>query len=100
MSSGRNHSFRALAILLLIAGTFTLQAASFLPGHVDDHASHCCAVCHLAHVSLVNPAQVLSALAPSVDAWFVRVEESLNYKDARAADTRSRAPPVQAVVSL
>src|SRR5580692_9695695 len=100
MSSDRSHSFRALAILLLIAGTLTLQAVSFLPGHVDDHASHCCAVCHLAHVSLVNPAPVLNVLAPSGDAWFIPAAESLNYKDARAADTRSRAPPVQAVVSL
>jgi hypothetical protein len=100
MSSDRSHSFRALAILLLIAGTLTLQAASFLPGHVDDHASHCCAVCHLAHVSLVNPALVLSVLAPSVDAWFIAIEESLLYKQARAADTRSRAPPAQVQVSL
>jgi hypothetical protein len=93
MPSGRGHSLRALAILLLIAGTLTLQTASLLPGHSDNHATHCCAVCHVAHVSLVKSAHVLNVTAPFVNAWFVLVEDSSHYKDARAADTRSRAPP-------
>jgi hypothetical protein len=100
MLFGRGHKLRALAILLLIAGALTLQSASFLPGHSDDHPSHCCAVCHLSHVSLVNPAQVLSVLAPAVTSWFIPVEVPSNDREPRAVVTQSRAPPSQAFLSL
>lgn len=93
MSFRRGQHLWALAILLLIAVALTLQASSLLPGHSSDHPSHCCSVCHLAHVSLVNPAQVLRVLAPSGSAWHIATEEHTGGQEARATDTRPRAPP-------
>jgi len=84
---------RALAILLLIVGVLTLQAASLSPDHSESHASHCCAVCHLAHAPATGPAQVLHVAAPAASAWFVPVEEGSSYREALYSDTHSRAPP-------
>src|SRR5579864_5681775 len=53
------HNVRALAILLLIAATLSLQAASLSTDHSTDHLTHCCAFCHFAHLALANPARAL-----------------------------------------
>jgi hypothetical protein len=97
MSFRRGQHFWALAILLLVAGVFTVQASSLLPDHSSDHASHCCAVCHLAHLPLVKPAQVLSVLAPALTAWFVLIEEAPNSREFLVSDTQPRAPPLASV---
>lgn len=93
MTLCHSKGFRALATLLLIFGVLAVQAASILPNHSEDHSTHCCAVCHLAHVSLTSPAQVLTVSASTASAWFVPVEEDSSYREALYSDTHSRAPP-------
>jgi len=91
----RAYTIRSLAILLLIAGTLSLQAASLASDHSSDHATHCCSVCHLAHLALTNPAQGLSVSAPWIAGWEIRIEKSPDCAEAPIATGQSRAPPVQ-----
>jgi hypothetical protein len=93
MTSQRSRPFRTVAILLLLAGMVTLQAASLLTNHSTDHATHCCGVCHVSHVAMVAAAQALSILSPSVTAWHIPVEESSDYRETLTAAGHSRAPP-------
>jgi hypothetical protein len=93
MTSKRSRAFRPIAILLLIAGMVSLQAASLLSGHSTDHATHCCGICHVSHVAMVTAAQTLSVLAPIVSAWHIPVEESLDYRETLTTAGHSRAPP-------
>jgi hypothetical protein len=89
----RAHPIRSLAILLLIAGTLSLQAASLSSDHSSDHAAHCCGVCHLAHLVLTNPVQSLSVAAPLIAGWDVSIEKSPDCTEALVAMGQSRAPP-------
>ena len=93
MTSQRARPFRTVAILLLLAGMVSLQAASLLTNHSTDHATHCCGVCHVSHVAMVAAAQALSVLAPIVTAWHIPVEESSDYRETLTAIGHSRAPP-------
>jgi hypothetical protein len=93
MTSPRSRTFRSIAILLLIAGMVSLQAASQLSSHSTDHATHCCGVCHVSHVAMVTSAQALSVLAPIVTARHIPVEESSDYLEMLTAAGHSRAPP-------
>jgi hypothetical protein len=87
------HSLRSLAILLLIAATLSLQAASLSSDHSTDHLTHCCAFCHFAHLALMNPAQALSVLALVVSAWHVAIQKCSGYPETLVALGHSRAPP-------
>jgi hypothetical protein len=93
MTSQRSRAFRPIAILLLIAGMVTLQAASLLSDHSTDHATHCCGVCHFSHVAMAGSAQALSVLVPVVTARHIPVEESFDYRETLTAAGHSRAPP-------
>jgi|SRR5580692_9951919 hypothetical protein len=87
------HNVRAFAILLLIAATLSLQAASLSTDHSTDHLAHCCAFCHFAHLALANPAQALGVLALVVSEWHVAIQKCSGYLETRIALGHSRAPP-------
>ena len=86
-------NLRKLAILLLIAATLSLQAASLSSDHSTDHLTHCCAFCHLAHMAWANPAQVLSVLAPVASEWHIATHKCFGYRETLVALGHSRAPP-------
>jgi hypothetical protein len=87
------HNVRALAILLLIAATLSLQAASLSTDHSTDHLTHCCAFCHFAHLALANPARALGVLALVVTEWHVAIQKCSGYRETLVALGHSRAPP-------
>jgi hypothetical protein len=84
---------RTLAILLLIAATLSLQAASLSSDHSNDHLAHCCSFCHFAHLALANPAQALAILALVVSEWHVAIQKCSGYRETLVALGHSRAPP-------
>jgi len=84
---------RTFAILLLIAATLSLQAASLASDHSNDHLAHCCAFCHFAHLALANPAQALAVLALVVSEWHITIQKCSGYRETLVALGHSRAPP-------
>jgi len=86
-------NLRTLAILLLIAATLSLQAASLSSDHSTDHLAHCCAFCHFAHLALANPAQALAVLALVISEWHVAIQKCSGYRETLVALGHSRAPP-------
>jgi hypothetical protein len=86
-------NLRALAILLLIAATLSLQAASLSTDHSTDHLTHCCAFCHFAHLALANPAHALSVLALVISEWHIANQKCSDYRETTVALGHSRAPP-------
>jgi hypothetical protein len=89
----RRYNLRSLAILLLIAATLSLQAASLSSDHPTDHLTHCCAFCHFAHLALMNPAQALGVLALAVSTWDVTIQKCSRYRETLVLPGHSRAPP-------
>src|SRR4051794_11510697 len=64
--SGSRKFARPLTILLLLA-VLVSQLVAFAPEHSDDHAKHCCPVCHASHAPLLSAAAVVAFTPPSVD---------------------------------
>jgi hypothetical protein len=89
----RRHNVRAFVILLLIAATLSLQAASLPTDHSPVHATHCCVFCHFAHLALTNPAQALTVKALVLSEWHVAIQKSCGRREALIAPGQSRAPP-------
>jgi len=59
----------AIVLLLAIAATASAQIAASVSTHSQDHASHCCAVCHAGHVSVLQPADYFGFVPPTQLCW-------------------------------
>jgi hypothetical protein len=81
-------------VLLLVAATAAAHTESLASSHSENHASHCCGVCHAGHLSILQAVAHFSVIAPlSVLSWY-RPDRQL----ARAIESQlildlSRAPP-------
>ena len=91
--TSRGPDLRWFAILLLIAATLSLQAITLSSNHAADDLTHCCAVCHLAHMAWANPAQSLGVPAPIASEWHVAIHKCFGYRETLVALGQSRAPP-------
>lgn len=84
---------RPLAMVVLVA-VLVAQMIAFAPGHSDDHAKHCCPVCHAAHAPLLTPAPVLRLAPPSVQIYWAVAPVTLHVvSDARTTGASTRGPP-------
>lgn len=89
----RGYRIRGLALLLFCAVLFA-QLVAYAPGHSDNHADHCCGVCHASHVSLLTAAAVVQFAPPSVRAfWRLRSDELPSIGERSASSLKTRGPP-------
>src|SRR5712692_745969 len=89
----RHYFWKAVLILLAIIGTTSSQAESLSSHHSQEHASHCCGVCHIGHLSLLDAAHGFGFTPPSISCWHRPVEESTCAPERRIILDLSRAPP-------
>jgi len=91
--SGRRIHTRPLTILLLLAVLVTQVFAS-APGHSDDHAQHCCPVCHASHAPLLSAAPILAFTPPSIRTYWRTAAANLpSVVDPWMAGPCTRGPP-------
>jgi hypothetical protein len=89
----RHRFWKAVLILLSIIGTTSSQAESFSSHHSQEHASHCCGVCHIGHLSLLDAAHGFGFTPPSVLCWHDPAEQTTRLTESQVILRLSRAPP-------
>ena len=84
---------KPLAIVLLLA-VLVSQMVAFAPGHSDDHADHCCPVCHASHTPVLTAVPVSHFGPPSVQAyWRVTPDAAPSLVEKRNSGDCTRGPP-------
>jgi len=84
---------RSLTVVLLLA-VLVSQLVAFAPGHSDDHAKHCCPVCHAAHAPLLSAAPILSFHPPAVHTcWRLAPDALPSLIEAWTSGACTRGPP-------
>jgi hypothetical protein len=89
----RPHPWRAILILLVVAGTLCSQTASIGGHHSHGHVSHCCGVCHVGHLSLLQAVEHFGFIPPSLLCWHRPAEQPSAVLEAGLVLDLSRAPP-------
>ena len=89
----RGSHVKAFLILLLLIGIATSQTASLVSSHSQDHASHCCGVCHAGHVSVLQPADHFRFLPLTQLCWHQPLEIVERVLESAVVLALSRAPP-------
>ena len=89
----RSHFWKEVLIVLVIIGTTLSQAESFSSHHSQEHASHCCGVCHIGHLSFLDSGDGFGFTPPSVLYWHDPAEHATRVTDSQAIRNLSRAPP-------
>src|SRR5437667_203864 len=62
----RRQIWNAALILLAVIGTVSSQTASFASHHSHQHVSHCCGVCPIGHLPLLDAADKFGFVPPSL----------------------------------
>jgi hypothetical protein len=91
----RRQLWKAVLVLLVLIGTVSSQAASFGSHHSEEHATHCCGVCHIGHLTLLDAAGAFDFVAPSLLYWHRAVEKATRAPEPQVVLDLSRAPPAQ-----
>ena len=92
--SGSHKLSRPLTLLVLLA-VMVAQLAAFAPGHSDDHASHCCPICHASHAPLLRAKPLLEFVPPAVRTyWRIAPVALPSMVDVFTSGASTRGPPV------
>ena len=93
MSASRFRT-RPLIFLLLLA-VLVSQAVAFAPGHSDEHAQHCCPVCHASHAPLLTAMPFLALAPPAVrTCWRITPDPLPSLGEPWSSGACTRGPPV------
>jgi hypothetical protein len=90
----RPNHWNAILVLLLMIGAVFSQTASLASSHSQDHASHCCGVCHTGHVSLLQPVDHHAFVSLTLLCWHRPLESAERAPEPSIVLDLSRAPPV------
>ena len=97
--SARRPVARPLTLLLLIA-VLVSQLVAFAPAHSDDHAKHCCPVCHASHVPILTAKALLTFAPPSVrTCWRVTPDTAPSLGQPWSSGACPRGPPASLPVA-
>jgi hypothetical protein len=91
----RLRSFAANSlILLLLLAVLISQSVAFAPAHSDDHAKHCCPVCHASHAPLLTAMPVVAFTPPAIrTCWRITPDPIPSLGDPWTSGTCTRGPP-------
>jgi len=89
----RGPHWKAFLIFLLLIGIAISQTAPLVSSHSQDHASHCCGVCHAGHASVLQLADYFSFLPLTQLRWHQPPEIVERALESAVVLAPSRAPP-------
>jgi len=90
---------RTLLVLLFLCAVITAQAASFASEHAHQHSSqHCCGLCHIGPLPLLQAAATTGFAPIVVVAWLSHSCDFNTPHEVLLASGSSRAPPLSPLV--
>ena len=92
----RRQPWKAILVALLVIMTSVAQTASLASTHSDNHASHCCGVCHAGHVSVLQAVDHFSFVPLTFLCWHQPHELATRALRPLPILNLSRAPPISA----
>jgi hypothetical protein len=84
---------RALFVLLFLCALICAQTASFASDHSHNRSEHCCGLCHVGPLPLLQPVTAASGAPIMAVAWLALSRDFETPHEALLAAGSSRAPP-------
>jgi hypothetical protein len=84
---------RAILILLLAIGTAYSQTIPFAKSHSQNHASHCCGICHAGHLSVEQAVGQLGFVPLTQMCWYCPADQAARALEPGIVLSLARAPP-------
>ncbi|HUS06939.1 MAG TPA: hypothetical protein VMZ52_11605 [Bryobacteraceae bacterium] len=86
--------WRVVFVLLILCGFVYSQSANLSADHSDNHATHCCGICHVGHSPIVHAGFCLHFAPPSPNVEHHLSADGFIYdREPLVLDSPSRAPP-------
>jgi hypothetical protein len=84
---------RGLFVLLFLCALICAQTASFASEHSHNRSEHCCGLCHIGPLPLLEPVTSAGFTPILAVAWLSRSGDFDSPHEAPPATGSSRAPP-------
>lgn len=81
-------------MLLFLCALIGAQTASFASEHSHNRSEHCCALCHVGPLPLLQPVASAGVVPAVPVAWLTLSREFDKLHDAQLTAGSSRAPPL------
>jgi len=86
-------TLRGLFVLLFLCALICAQTASFASDHSHNRSEHCCGLCHVGPLPLLQPVTAAGGAPIMAVAWLALSRDFDTPHEALLAAGSSRAPP-------